>query len=464
MAHLFAGASRLKLDPPVGIAMAGYGRRVGRSHGIHDDLAAQAIVLSDGVRKAAIVSVDVLAMGVRICDAIAARIEAETGIAAQAVMVCATHTHSGPHFNIFSTPSTAHPPAAAVDRDLAWERSLPDRIVAAVADAARTMRPAIARAGAGRFGLGTNRRLLRADGSIQLAPNHAGVADNELLALGLYEAGGDHQPIAILFNYPCHGVVLCEDNLLYSRDWPGFAADAIERMANARNPAHRAIAVFTQGSCGNIDPRSRGNFEIAKREGTAAASTVMRALDSAAPLSPVLRTTRVPLTMKLRDLSASLSVARANVAQTEASLRNHREAGGHHEKRLRDQHRRSMEELAVVEALDAANRRDKRVDLQAGELATHMTIVRVGEIAMVGIPGELFVELGLAIKANPLFRHTMVVGYCNDLAGYFPTREAYRLGGYEVETSRVAAGSGERIVQEALGALEELAGDEAGQT
>jgi hypothetical protein len=85
-----------------------------------------------------------------------------------------------------------------------------------------------------------------------------------------------------------------------------------------------------------------------------------------------------------------------------------------------------------------------------------MTSLALGDIALVGVPGELFAELGIAIKANRLFQHTFVIGYCNDLAGYFPTCEAYELGGYEVETSRVAPGSGEIIVENAHSVLSEM--------
>ena len=109
--------------------------------------------------------------------------------------------------------------------------------------------------------------------------------------------------------------------------------------------------------------------------------------------------------------------------------------------------------LAALEALEEQNRRDRRVDIERGELATAMTVVTIGDLAVVGIPGELFVELGLAIKANPYFAQTFVAGYCNDLIGYIPTRAAYPEGGYEVDTARIAAGSGETIVDTALSAL-----------
>ena len=51
MSPLYAGAARVKLNPPAGLAMLGYGNRVGLNTGVHDDLAAQAIVLSDGANK-----------------------------------------------------------------------------------------------------------------------------------------------------------------------------------------------------------------------------------------------------------------------------------------------------------------------------------------------------------------------------------------------------------------------------
>ena len=119
-------------------------------------------------------------------------------------------------------------------------------------------------------------------------------------------------------------------------------------------------------------------------------------------------------------------------------------------KRLRDHHSQSRAALAALEALEEQNRRDRRVDIGRGELATAMTVVTVGDLAFVGIPGELFVELGLAIKAAPHFAQTFIAGYCNDLIGYIPTHAAYPEGGYEIDTTRIAAGSGETIVETAL--------------
>src|SRR5580693_3061826 len=262
MSPLFAGAARVKLEPPVGLAMLGYGNRVGRNAGIHDDLAAQALVLSDGVNKVAIAGVDVLAIGIRIADEIRERVAASSGIPADSILVCATHTHSAPAFNIFATPRVNAKPAEG--RDLEWERALPEKIASAIIQASEKLESATLRAAASQFTLGINRRLMRPHRQIQLAANRAGPADAEVSTLGAYRANGS--PIAFVMNYPCHGVVLCEDNLLYSRDWPGFAMDESETAA-ASAGGHRPISIFIQSATGNIDPRSRGNFEVAEEHG-----------------------------------------------------------------------------------------------------------------------------------------------------------------------------------------------------
>ena len=449
MSPLYAGTARVKLEPPVGLAMLGYGNRVGLNAGVHDDLAAQAIVLNDGANKIAIVGVDVLALGIRIADDVRERVTASTGIPADSILVCATHTHSAPAFNIFATPRADAKPAEG--RDLEWERALPKKIASAIIQANENLEPAILRSASAPFTLGVHRRLMRPHRQVQIAANRSGPADARVEALGAYLSDGT--PIAFLMNYPCHGVVLCEDNLLYSRDWPGFAMDEIESAA-AASGGSRPVSIFIQGATGNIDPRSRGNFEVAEQHGRAMGRAAFDVLDRAPSISDArIVTRRIALNLKLKDLSAELAVARDCAEQTQASLDNHRGGSGYQLKRLRDHHAQSIAALAALEALEEQNRRDRRVNMTTRELATAMTVVTLGNLAFVGIPGELFVELGLALKANSHFAQTFVAGYCNDLIGYIPTRVAYAEGGYEVDTARIAVGSGETIVDTALSAL-----------
>ena len=62
---------------------------------------------------------------------------------------------------------------------------------------------------------------------------------------------------------------------------------------------------------------------------------------------------------------------------------------------------------------------------------TRLQIIRLGDIALVGIPGEMFARLGLELRRRSPFRHTCVIGLANEEIGYIPDRQAYADGGYQ---------------------------------
>ena len=78
------------------------------------------------------------------------------------------------------------------------------------------------------------------------------------------------------------------------------------------------------------------------------------------------------------------------------------------------------------------------------------------DVAIVGLPGEIFVDLGLAIKAASPFKTTLVVELCNDAPGYLPTRKAFVEGSYETINSRIASGGAELLIQESIRLLKSL--------
>ncbi|MDQ3699617.1 MAG: hypothetical protein M3442_01710, partial [Chloroflexota bacterium] len=85
---------------------------------------------------------------------------------------------------------------------------------------------------------------------------------------------------------------------------------------------------------------------------------------------------------------------------------------------------------------------------------TEVQALAIGDdLAVVGLPGEVFAELGLALRERSPFRHTLVLGLANEAIGYVPTRRAYQEGGYEPTSSRLQPGGGERLVDEALDLL-----------
>ena len=78
------------------------------------------------------------------------------------------------------------------------------------------------------------------------------------------------------------------------------------------------------------------------------------------------------------------------------------------------------------------------------------------ETALVCLPCEIFVELGLAIKAASPFKRTLVISICNDRPSYVPTRKAFSEGSYEITNARVKPGAGEMLVEAAVELLKEV--------
>ncbi len=109
-----------------------------------------------------------------------------------------------------------------------------------------------------------------------------------------------------------------------------------------------------------------------------------------------------------------------------------------------------MKLVRAYRTLDVAHRQGKpfRVEVQAISLGP--------DVAWVGLPGEVFVELGLALKKRSPFPLTLVVELANESIGYIPDRRSYAEGNYEPESARCAAGSGEKLVDAAVKLLDEL--------
>jgi hypothetical protein len=96
--------------------------------------------------------------------------------------------------------------------------------------------------------------------------------------------------------------------------------------------------------------------------------------------------------------------------------------------------------------------------LPSDTLPMEVQVFRLSEeAAIVGLPGEIFVDLGLAIKKASPFPVTLVIELCNDAPGYVPTIKAFKEGSYETVNSRIQPGGGEKLVEAATRLLKELA-------
>jgi hypothetical protein len=109
-----------------------------------------------------------------------------------------------------------------------------------------------------------------------------------------------------------------------------------------------------------------------------------------------------------------------------------------------------MEMVQALKVLDVAARKGKPHEVEVQAIALGK------DVAWVSLPGEVFTELGLAIKQDSPFPHTLIAELANGLLGYIPSRRAYDQGNYEVMSARCAQGSGERLVDAAVKILKEL--------
>ncbi len=97
------------------------------------------------------------------------------------------------------------------------------------------------------------------------------------------------------------------------------------------------------------------------------------------------------------------------------------------------------------------------------ERETWVQALLIGDVALVGVPGEFFTVLGEDIKRRSPFRYTFVFELANDYIGYIPDQTGFDRGGYQVWTglhSFVERGTGEMIVSECVGLLKRLHDEE----
>ncbi len=437
--ELRVGAAQVVITPPPGTPMAGY-YQLRESSDVLDDIYSKAIVFEQDDQTAAIVVCDLISLPRRTVVAAREAIERQTGLPGSHVLIAATHAHTGPviaresSFDDFDGGSTgpavsytdALPALIAESVDHAIDRRSPARTLAANTTVEN---------------LAFNRRFWMDDGTVSWNPRKldpgivapAGPHDPEVGMLLFETPNQDANVIGAFVNYAMHPDTTGGTRI--SADFPGVLA---RRLADLKGP--ELVTVFANGACGNLNHRNvwwadpqHGPGETA-RLGNILAGAVLAAWPSLAPVetsAPRVRSTIVNL--PLRELTATdLDEAREVVRQTRAG-----EA-------------KFMDQVKAFRVLDVKGRDQKPHEVE-------VQVITLGpEIAFVSLPGEIFVELGLAIKAASPFKYTFIVELANGSIGYIPNASAYAEGNYEVVSARCAEGSGELLVAAANRMLREL--------
>ena len=429
--ELKVGVAAVTITPPAGGPMAGY-YYTRAAEGTHDDLLAKALVLDDGVTRAAIVTCDLIDVPASIVEQARALAARRTGIPAEHIMISATHAHTGPSLIDGSFRTHFEGEMGRIAEQ--YLADLPVRIAESIERASRAAAPAAASAALGREpGLAFNRRYYMRDGTVHWNPGHrnpdivrpAGPIDPDVPIVLFSHPDG--RPKAVYTSYAMHLDTV--GGTQYSADY----ADTLSRLlADARDPD--LLTLFAIGCAGNVNhidvssSEKQSSPQEAARIGTILAADVLKAWPGlTAVADPVLRVATVRVALPLRDVKPGEVDWATKVAATYG----------------RKDVAPMMDLVKAQRILD--------IDAQHGRpLDAEVQVIALGaEIAWVGLPGEIFTELGMAIKAASPFRLTIVAGLTNGGLGYIPNRKAYDEGAYEPLSARCAPGSGERLVDAA---------------
>jgi neutral ceramidase len=438
--RLRLGTASVDITPPLHTPMAGYYSPRG-AEGVHDPLLAVAMVLSDGTSKIAIISLDLIKTDVATVKEARRLIAKQTGIAGEAVMISATHSHTGPMI------------ASQSDRDddfggndplvTRYMLDLPTQIAKAVARADAELRPIQASFAVGRCeGIAFNRRFFMRDGSVGWNPGKlnsniirpAGPVDEDIPIVAFHDDDGS--PRAAYVNYSLH---------LDTVGGTEFSADMPYTLRSLLGGAKGKdfLTLYTTACCGDVNHINVQNAQPQKghpeaaRIGTRLAADVLKTLDRTIPVGDV--------TVRYAQRFVHLPCYEINDQDADQS----REVLA----RVRDPKAEKPIFREMVPAYRAADvlARDHqpfRVEVQ---------VLSIGDqIAWVSLPGEVFVELGMSIRQGSPYPCTAIAELANGSIGYIPNRVAYPQGNYEVNSARCAAGSGEMLVDTAIEMLREL--------
>ncbi len=440
-AELRLGAAAVAINPPPGIGLAGYYHERG-NEGVIDDIFAKAAVLDDGQTRAAIVVCDLISMPKWIVTEARQRVEERTGIPAANVMIAATHTHTAPVLFRESSRDESDGGSQPIAKD--YSRSLPTRIANAVTAANERRLPASLSVGREMESqLAHNRRFWMRDGTVGWNPGKrnaqiirpAGPIDPEVGVFYAESLAVPPEPLLTFVNYAMHPDTTGGTRI--SADYPGALSRA---LALYKGP--EMLTLFANGTCGNINhtdvrwSAGQTSPREAARLGTILAAAVFKAYPRLQPLTNTgpLRVRREVVKLPLPAFTPEqLEAARLDVRTAKDGTRDG-----------------FMKLVRAHRVLDVAAREGKpqEVEMQV------ITLSR--DVAWVAWPGEIFVELGLSVKAGSPFPHTYNLELANGAIGYIPNKSAYPEGNYEVESARVAEGSGEMLLASALRMLAEL--------
>lgn len=449
------GVGVVNITPPVG-----YPHYQGISTGVRDSLYAKALAFNQGGQQGVLLICNVIGIPRDLSRIVRERASKETGIPYQYISITATHNHTGPSFN---DPLQAYADHEAAGKLTDEDRNgyigfLIDGMVKSIVIALKNMQPAVMNSGIGHAeGISFNRRYLMTDGRVVMNPGHmnpkivrpAGPIDPDVHFV-LFRPEGMEEYNASLTVFASH---YARGIYEFSSDYPFYLGEKLKEFYGKQ-----VVSVFGSGTCGDINTVdvSRQNaepdgtpagVEWVSIVGNMVADAIRDALPAASKGTPGFKIASSTIHLPLQDFtSEELEWAMGDPKDTLVLYPDRRWLI-----RFRRGKILSLAKLHQREAVAPA------VAGQPWTLPVEIHAFRLDDrTAIITMPGEIFVEHGLAIKERSPFSNTLVIELANASIGYVPTVRSFSQGDYEAINSRLAPGSGEKMVDEAVRMLNEL--------
>ncbi|MCE5255719.1 MAG: neutral/alkaline non-lysosomal ceramidase N-terminal domain-containing protein [Spirochaetaceae bacterium] len=433
MNELMAGAAIIDISPGKGIDLAGYPHFPRYNTGIHDPLFASCLYIKNQHKQFVMVTLDILFFSKKHVLYVRDRVEKTEGIPASNIMISCSHTHSGPWA---SGRLDSESLLMGLGENKEYVDELISKIIGIISEAKKNSFNAeigFCKEYCGREqGIGGNRR------------DPAGPCDPYAYVMAARDNEGKTRCIVV--NYALHPTLLHEDSTVVTADYPGYI-----RMA-LKEKYPEAVMLFAQGTSGNQSSRyfRKGqSFGEAERIGRTIASCVMKAIDSMAfskSFDINIASEQIPI--PLRKLP-SRQVMEQRVKE-DRSIYDHKVEANASYLEVQNSNLKllgSEDLLGYVIMMEAG----RRIDLIEDENPAEIQVATLGNLKLIGLPGEIFVEYGLEIKKQ--INGSLVI--INELAngclpGYVCTTSAYDEGGYEADTSLLDPEFGQNLVKKTV--------------
>ena len=405
--YLDAGVGIVDITPTDPIVLAGSPTQL-KSSSVGTRLYVKALVLATGGQKVAIVTLDTLKYPVEHVVRARQQIEKTTGIPASNVIICASHTHRGPLWSYYKD-------------------QLVTPIAEAVAIAVRDLTPCRLGTSKGQAeGVSECRRVIKNGtawnrwqlGSLERDKYPAeGPSDPAFDVLAVI--GKDGRFKTVMYNFACHAANTRE--LVVSADYPGDVQQYVQKRLG-----YDAPTLFLTGACGDVNPVYGVRRELF---GEKLGGEIMRCLGQLEPIA------KPSFAIESREMQMP----------------------GREHPELKE------EDIALKWPRQLEHYKASFNDMKKREKPTYQylfTGIRIGnDFAIVTNPDELFCGIGMSIKKQSPFKHTMVAEQTNGAHGYVPTAKAFEGGSYETwfgEHSYLTTRAGEIIEKESLDILNRM--------